>query len=189
MKPERGPPMVLCTVEDTTSRVRHGGRVQPGGDEAGEVRHVDPELGAHLVGDRAERREVELARVGRPAGDDDLRLVLERLVAHDVHVDAEGLGVDAVGVGLVELAGEVELHAVGEVAAVGELEAEDACRRAWRCADSTAALAEAPECGCTLAYSAPNSDLARSMARSRRRRRTRSRRSSGGRGSPRRTCW
>ena len=52
--------------------------------------------------------------------------VLERLLAHDVHVDEEGLGVDAVGVRLVELAREVELHAVGEVAAVGELEAEDA---------------------------------------------------------------
>ena len=31
-------------------------------------------------------------------------------------------------------------------------------------AESTAALAVAPECGCTLAYSAPNRLLARSMA-------------------------
>ena len=53
-------------------------------------------------------------------------MILERLVAHDVHVDEERLGVDAVGVRLVELAREVQLHAVGEVAAVGELEAEDA---------------------------------------------------------------
>ena len=53
-------------------RVRHRGRVQARGHQSGEVRHVDPELGADLVGDRAERREVELARVGRPAGDDDL---------------------------------------------------------------------------------------------------------------------
>ncbi len=31
-------------------------------------------------------------------------------------------------------------------------------------APSTAALAEAPECDCTFAYAAPNSDLARSIA-------------------------
>ena len=54
-----------------------------------------------------------------------LGLDLERLLAHDVHVDARRLGVDAVGADLVELAGEVDLHAVREVAAVGELEAED----------------------------------------------------------------
>ena len=50
--------------------VRHGRRVQARRDEPGEVRHVDPEHRADLVGDRAERGEVELARVGRPAGDD-----------------------------------------------------------------------------------------------------------------------
>ena len=44
---------------------RHGRRVQPRGDETGEVRHVDPELRADLVGDRAERGEVEVARSTR----------------------------------------------------------------------------------------------------------------------------
>ena len=58
-------------------RVRHRVRVQARGDESGEVRHVHPEQGAHLVGDRTERGEVEGARVGGPAGDDDLRLVLD----------------------------------------------------------------------------------------------------------------
>ncbi|GMA91303.1 hypothetical protein GCM10025869_18320 [Homoserinibacter gongjuensis] len=100
--------------------------MQARGHEPREVRHVDPELGAHLVGDRPERREVELARVGRPAGDDHLRLHLEGGAAHLIHVDAERLGVDLVGVGLVELAGEVELHTVREVPAVRELEAQDA---------------------------------------------------------------
>lgn len=94
-------------------------------DEPGEVRHVDPQLGTDLVGDGTERREVEMARVCRPSGDDDLRTVLESLVAHDVHVDQEGLGIDAVGDRVVELAREVELHAVREMAAVAELETQD----------------------------------------------------------------
>ena len=56
--------------------VRHRVGVLAGGDEAGEVGHVDHQLGADRVGDLAEGGEVELARVGRPAGDDQRRLVL-----------------------------------------------------------------------------------------------------------------
>ncbi len=89
------------------------------------MRHVDPELRADLVRDRAERGEVELPRVGGPAGDDHRRPVLEGGVAHAVHVDAERLRVDPVGDGVVELPREVQLHAVRQVAAVGELEPED----------------------------------------------------------------
>ncbi len=129
MKPERGPPIVLCTVERGDVRVRHRARVQPRRDEPGEVRHVDPEQRADLVGDLAEPLEVQLARVRRPAGDEHLRLDLERLLAHDIHVDPRRLGVDAVGVRLVELAREVQLHAVREVAAVGQLETQDAVAR------------------------------------------------------------
>jgi hypothetical protein len=66
--------------------------VQARRDEAGEVRHVDPQQRADLVGDLAEAREVELARVGRPAGDDDLRLVLDGEALDLVHVDRRGLG-------------------------------------------------------------------------------------------------
>ena len=106
-------------------RVRDGRGVEPGGHEAGEVRHVDPERRSDLVGDLAEQGEVELARVGGPAGDDDARLVLAGLGADVLHVDEHGVGVDPVGDGVVELAREVELHAVGEVAAVREFEAED----------------------------------------------------------------
>jgi len=42
-----------------------------------------------------------------------------------VHVDQERLGVELVGHDVVELAGEVQLHAVGEVPAVVELQAQD----------------------------------------------------------------
>ena len=67
--------------------VRHRARVQAGGDEAREVGHVDHQQRADLVGDLAEAREVELARVGRPAGDDQLRLALARDPRDLVHVD------------------------------------------------------------------------------------------------------
>ena len=48
----------------------------PAGDEPREVRHVDHQQRADLVGDLAEGRAVDLARVGRAAGDDQLRPVL-----------------------------------------------------------------------------------------------------------------
>ena len=104
--------------------VGHGRGVQARRDEAGEVRHVDPEQGADLVGDLAEAREVELAGVGRPPGDDDLGRVLDGEALDLVHVDDRGLGVDAVRDDVVEPAREVDLHAVREVPAVVERQAE-----------------------------------------------------------------
>ena len=94
------------------------------GDESGEVGHVDHEVGTDGVGDAAELGEVELPGVGRPAGDDELRLVFLGEAFDFGHVDASGV-VEAVGDDRVEAAGEVDLHSVGEVAAVGEVEAED----------------------------------------------------------------
>ena len=109
--------------------VRHRARVQAGGDQPGEVRHVDHQQRADLVGDLAEAREVELARVGGPAGDDQLRLALARDARDLVHVDQARLAVDPVGRDVVEPAGEVDLHAVREVAAVRQLEAQDRVAR------------------------------------------------------------
>ena len=70
--------------------VRHRVGVLAGGDQAGEVGHVDHQLGPDRVGDLAEGGEVELARVGGPAGDDHLRLVLLGEARDLVHVDAAG---------------------------------------------------------------------------------------------------
>src|SRR5690606_19300578 len=122
-RPRTGQRLVHGAGDDIRVGDRAG--VQAGRDEPGEVGHIDPELGTDLVGDRPEGGEVELTRVGRPAGDDGRRPVLERLLAHRVHVHEEGRRVHAVGDRVVELAGEVELHAVGEVAAVGELQPQD----------------------------------------------------------------
>ena len=53
--------------------VRDRRRVRAAGDEPGDVRGVDEQQRADLVGDRAERREVDDARVRGGAGDDQLR--------------------------------------------------------------------------------------------------------------------
>ena len=99
--------------------------VQPGGDETGEVGHVDHQQRADLVGDLAKAREVELARIGRPARQQQLRTALAGDAGDLVHVDQAAVAVDLVGGDLIQPAGDVDLHAVGEVAAVGEREPHD----------------------------------------------------------------
>ena len=103
--------------------------MQPGGDEPGEVRHVDHQQGTDLVGDRAEALEVELARVGRPAGEHELRAALLRDPLDLVHVDQRALAIHLVGGDVVQAARDVDLHPVREVAAVRELEPEDRVAR------------------------------------------------------------
>ncbi|MDT4842831.1 hypothetical protein FQZ97_767460 [compost metagenome] len=87
--------------------------------------HVDEQVGAYLVGDGAEAREVQDLRVGGEAGDDHLRLVLHCQALDFVVVDQAGGGVQAVLHGVVQLAGGRHLGAVGQVAAVGQAHAED----------------------------------------------------------------
>ena len=106
--------------------VRHRARVQPGGDEAGEVRHVAHQERTDLVGDLAEAVGLDGARIRRAAAHDQLRPHLLRLREHLVVVDQHRLARDAVVVELVELPGEVDLQAVGQMAAVVEREPEHA---------------------------------------------------------------
>ena len=47
--------------------------VRARGHESGEVSHIHHEEGADLVGDFAKGGEVDGSRVGRVAGDDDIR--------------------------------------------------------------------------------------------------------------------
>ena len=56
----RGPRSVLCVVVITTSAYGDRVRVRAGDDEAGDVRDVGEEVGADLLRDLAEPREVEL---------------------------------------------------------------------------------------------------------------------------------
>ncbi len=105
--------------------VGNGAGVLARGDQPGEVRHVDHQLGVDGIGDLTERREVELPRICRPAGDDHLRLVLLGEPRDLIHVDEVVLAAHVVGDDLVELARDVQLHPVGEMAAVVERHAHD----------------------------------------------------------------
>ena len=105
--------------------VRHRVRVQPGGDEPGDVGHVAEEQRADLVRDRAKALGLDRARVGGGAADDQLRPVLLGQPPYLVEVDEAGLAVDAVADDVVELPREVDLEPVREVAAVVEPHGED----------------------------------------------------------------
>ena len=101
-------------------RVRH--RVLVAGEhlarhQSGEVRHVDHQRRADLVGDLAHLREVDPPGVGRVAGDQDQRLELPRGGRDRVVVEQSGGGVGAVAALVEHLAGDVRPETVGEVAA------------------------------------------------------------------------
>ena len=105
-------------------RVRQRVRIDAGGDQARDMRHVDEQVGAHLVGDGAEARPVHHLRIGGEAGHDHLRLVLQGQPFDFVVID-QALVVHAVLDGVEELARGIDLGAVGQVAAVGQAHAQD----------------------------------------------------------------
>ena len=109
-------------------RVFQRARVDAGGDQAGDVRHVHEQVGTDLVGDGAEARPVDHLRVGRETSHDHLRLVLQGQALDFVVVD-QALVVHAVLHGVEQLARGIHLGTVGEVAAVGQAHAEDGVTR------------------------------------------------------------
>ena len=76
--------------------VRHRVRMQPGRDQAGEVRHVAEQVGADLVRDFAEALGLDRPRIGGAAADDELRPVRLRQLPYLVVVDEARLAADAV---------------------------------------------------------------------------------------------
>ena len=114
---------------DHVRAVRARVRMQPRRHQAGEVRHVDHQQRAHLVGDLAKAREVELARVRRPARQQQLGPVLAREAGHLVHVDDRVGLAHVVGDRLIQPSRHVRLAAVREVAAVIQRQAEEAVPR------------------------------------------------------------
>ena len=91
------------------------------GDEAGDMSDVGEQHGAHLVGDLAERREVDDPRVGAVAADDELGPMGAGQGAHLIEVDGLGLGVHMVGHHVVGAARVVDVETVREMTAVREL--------------------------------------------------------------------
>ena len=110
-------------------RVFAGVGVEAGGDEAGEVGHVDEKKGADGIGDFAEAFKIPGAGVGAAARDDEFRLVFERQFGHGVEVEKVVFPADFVTDDVVHFAGEVKFVAVRKVAAVGEIEAHDGIAR------------------------------------------------------------
>ena len=98
--------------------------MEPGGDQPREMRHVDHEIGADGIGDGAEAREVDDARVSRAAGDDQRRLMLLGETLDLVIVDAVVVLAHAILHGVEPLAGEIGRRAMGEMAAMRERHAE-----------------------------------------------------------------
>ncbi len=91
--------------------------------------HVDHEIGADRIGDGAHLREVDMARIGRAAGDDHLRLVLVGELGNFLIVDALVVAAHIVRHRLEPLAGQAHRRAVGQVTAGGEVEAEEGVAR------------------------------------------------------------
>ena len=108
---------------------RDGIVVDPGGDEAGVVSHVNHQFSAHFPRDLGERAVGDLARIGAGTGDDELWLVLAGEARDLVEVEPLIALPHAVMDKLVEHPGGIEFHAVGEVATVGEIEGEDRVAR------------------------------------------------------------
>ena len=92
-------------------------RMRAAGHQPGNVRHIHHQPRAHGVGDGAKTREVQSAGIAAASGHDELGLMLLRQLVDLVVVNGFGFPVHAVGDEVVELAGEVDAGAVGEMAA------------------------------------------------------------------------
>ncbi len=163
--------------------------MQSGRNEPRDVREVDQQRRADLVGDLAKRLVLHDPRIRARAGDDELRLVLARQRAHLIEVDQLRILLHAVRDGVIELAGKTDLRAVRQMAAVRERHAQHrVAGLQHRHEDRHVRL----RAGVRLhvgVFCAEDLLDALDRERSRRRRPTRIRRSSVCRDSPRHTCW
>ena len=98
--------------------------IDAGSDQAGIVRHVDHEIGAHRLCHFCEALEIDAQRIGRRASDDQLGAMFMGQPLHRVVVDGL-VGVQAIAHHLEPLAAHVQGHAVGQVPAFGQAQAHD----------------------------------------------------------------
>ena len=109
-------------------RVRHRIRIHASRDQSRDMRHVDEQIRANLVGNRAQTCPVHHLRIRAETADQHLRFVFERQPFDLVIIDASVL-VHAVLHGMEQLAGNIHLGAVGEMPAMREAHAEDRIAR------------------------------------------------------------
>jgi len=105
--------------------VGDGARMDAGGDEAGDVGHIDEEERADGFSGAGDALKINDAGIGAGTGDDHFGLMFFGEAFDFVVVDAFVFFADAVGDELVHAAGKIERVAVGQMAAVGEIHAED----------------------------------------------------------------
>ena len=105
--------------------VAERGRMLARRDQPGKMGHVDEQIGSDLVADRAEAREIEEARIGRAAGDDQLGPMLPGEALDLVEIDQMVVAADAILDGVEPFSGLGRRGAVGEVPAGRKAHAED----------------------------------------------------------------
>ena len=98
--------------------------MQLGRHQPGVMGHVDHQLRPALPGDLGEPGVRNLPRIRTGPGHDQLRLMFPRQGGNLVEVDPVRVGPHAVTDEMVQLARDVQLHAVGQVSAVGQIEAQ-----------------------------------------------------------------
>ena len=99
------------------------------GDEAGGVGYISHYQRFNLICYGADAGIVPIAAIGRSATDDQFGFVLERLLLHVVIIYEAIFFLYAIEDGIVELAGEIDRGAVGEVATHAQIEAENGVSR------------------------------------------------------------
>ena len=104
--------------------------MHPAGDQPGKMRHVDHQIGADLIGDRAKTGKVDDPRIGAAAGDDQLWPVLARQPLDLVEIDARVLPADAVSDRVKPFPGQIGPGAVSQMSARGKRHTEDRVARA-----------------------------------------------------------
>src|ERR1700693_1816126 len=104
--------------------MRPRARMRPPGAKAGEMVHVDHQIGAAAIGDRADPGKINDPRIGAAAGDDQLRPVCLGLALDLIVIDPRVVRADAIVHGPKPLAGQVRRSAMRQMPAGGEREAE-----------------------------------------------------------------
>ncbi len=105
------------------------GGISAGDDHTGHVSDIGHEVSPHPVGDLAELDPVRHARIRGVSGDDQPGPVFQRQFFDFVIVQQLRLRVDAVRNDVIELAGQVDRAAVGQVSPVRKGHAHDGVAR------------------------------------------------------------
>ena len=124
MSPPRGPRRVLVVAGDDVG-VRQGRGVGAGGDESCDMGHVDQQARLHSLGNPCHALEVDCARIGRAAGDEQRRAHLVGPCLNLVVVQQAARPVHAIVMGVEPAPREVRSGAVAEVPARSQVEAQN----------------------------------------------------------------